>query len=144
MTPYVLGFMFNESRDHVVLLEKNRPNWQAGCLNGLGGKIEKNESPWMAMVREYQEEAGVLTDMNHWTHYCDLIGDDYTVFIFSCFNQEYLQASRTKEDESVMVFSVDEISHRRCVSNVPWLVHLALDENYSKPFQVTANYCKKD
>lgn len=27
---YVVGFMLDESREHVVLIEKNRPAWQAG------------------------------------------------------------------------------------------------------------------
>jgi 8-oxo-dGTP diphosphatase len=136
--------MFDEVGDQVVLIQKNKPSWQADCLNGLGGKIEKNESPWMAMVREYQEEAGVLTDMNHWTHYCDLIGDDYMVYVFWCKNDEYFKTSMTKESEKVCKVSISAFSCYTFVSNVRWLVHLALDENYGKPFQVTANYCKKD
>ena len=43
----------------VVLTHKNRPAWQAGKLNGVGGKIELLESPVAAMVREF--ELGLAT-----------------------------------------------------------------------------------
>jgi len=34
---YVLGFCFGPSLTTVVLIKKNRPAWQAGRLNGVGG-----------------------------------------------------------------------------------------------------------
>lgn len=144
MTNYVLGFMFNETCDQVILIEKAKPSWQAGCLNGLGGKIEDGEtSQWTAMVREYQEEAGVVTRESDWKHYCDLVGEDYMVFVFSCFSDKYFEASITNETERVYRVPVDKLSHNSLVSNVTWLIHLALDENYGEPFRVFVNYVKK-
>jgi 8-oxo-dGTP diphosphatase len=58
MTEYVLGFAF-DSNEEVVLIRKNKPDWQRGLLNGVGGKIEENESSYAAMVREFHEETGV-------------------------------------------------------------------------------------
>jgi 8-oxo-dGTP diphosphatase len=55
---YVCGFLFNTSRRGVVLIEKQKPAWQKGKLNGVGGKIENGEVPSDAMVREFKEEAG--------------------------------------------------------------------------------------
>jgi 8-oxo-dGTP diphosphatase len=58
VTSYVLGFCFNVQLDKVVLIRKSRPEWQRGRLNGVGGKIKKNETPLQAMQREFREEAG--------------------------------------------------------------------------------------
>jgi len=53
---YVLGFMFDRDYAEVALILKNRPAWQAGKWNGIGGKIEGDETPHAAMVREFTEE----------------------------------------------------------------------------------------
>lgn len=56
MRRYVLGFVFDSGYHNVLLICKDRPSWQAGRLNGLGGKIEEGESPARAMERELREE----------------------------------------------------------------------------------------
>lgn len=53
---YVCGF-YVASDNHVLLLEKVKPEWQKGKLNGVGGKIEPEETVHDAMVREFLEEA---------------------------------------------------------------------------------------
>jgi 8-oxo-dGTP pyrophosphatase MutT (NUDIX family) len=53
---YVLGFVFDHDYHHVLLIEKRRPEWMMGRLNGLGGKIAEGESPAEAMERELREE----------------------------------------------------------------------------------------
>lgn len=69
---YVLGFMFNKHKTQVVLINKLKPEWQKGLLNGLGGKIEPdevNKSSKFAMSREFQEETGVQTDPEKWQEF---------------------------------------------------------------------------
>src|SRR5690349_13991679 len=41
---YALGFLF-DGTGRVVLIRKRRPAWQAGLLNGVGGKVEPGEAP---------------------------------------------------------------------------------------------------
>lgn len=60
MKRYVLGFVFDRRYNNVLLIEKARPNWQAGKLNGLGGKVAEGESPAAAMVRELREETNQM------------------------------------------------------------------------------------
>ena len=55
----VVGFMFSVLKSSVVLIKKERPKWQEGKLNGVGGKVEKGESPFDAMKREFLEETGL-------------------------------------------------------------------------------------
>lgn len=66
MTKYVLGFIFDSYAEKVLLIEKQRPNWQAGKLNGIGGKIESGEKSTAAMVREAFEECHLFSKVGDW------------------------------------------------------------------------------
>jgi 8-oxo-dGTP pyrophosphatase MutT (NUDIX family) len=72
---YVAGFMFDVANKQVALIRKTKPAWQAGKLNGIGGKIEDGESPEAAMVREFLEETGCNTDRDDWSHFASLSED---------------------------------------------------------------------
>jgi 8-oxo-dGTP diphosphatase len=45
MNKYVVGFLFNSDTNKVCLIKKNRPQWQKGRLNGVGGHIEDGKAP---------------------------------------------------------------------------------------------------
>jgi 8-oxo-dGTP diphosphatase len=62
MKNYVVGFMFCKEVDKIVLIKKNRPQWQKDQWNGVGGHIESYEKPMDAMIREFREESGVNCD----------------------------------------------------------------------------------
>ena len=36
---YSVGFLFNDTKTKVCLIKKNRPTWQEGFLNGVGGHL---------------------------------------------------------------------------------------------------------
>lgn len=61
---YVMGFFITPHG--VMLIRKISPPAWAGKANGLGGKIRPNEAPVAAMVREFQEESGLLTIEAEW------------------------------------------------------------------------------
>ena len=67
MKSYCLGFNFVHGRKGVLLIEKTRPEWQKGYWNGLGGKIDRYENSHEAMVREFSEESGCITDILEWS-----------------------------------------------------------------------------
>lgn len=58
---YVLVYAraINRNFTDVLLVLKDRPPWQAGMLNLVGGKIEEGETPVEAALRELKEEAGL-------------------------------------------------------------------------------------
>lgn len=58
MILYTIGLIFSADLETVYLIRKKSPDWQAGKLNGVGGKLEKNETPLSCMEREAMEEAG--------------------------------------------------------------------------------------
>ena len=123
MTRYVLGFAFDDAGDNVVLIQKTKPAWQAGKWNGLGGKIEAEEAPLVAMVREFYEEAGVITLPDNWTWLGDMRGPDWEVILYYTFNTFIRAFVTTKTEEKVCTFSVQSLPET--ISNVPWLIAAA-------------------
>jgi 8-oxo-dGTP pyrophosphatase MutT (NUDIX family) len=64
--------------DYLLLIHKQKPEWQKGRLNLVGGKIEEGEDPIAAAVRELKEEAGF--DPIGEPLLCGaIIGEDWTV-----------------------------------------------------------------
>lgn len=125
ITHYVLGFMFSECKRNVVLIEKNRPEWQAGLLNGVGGHVEDfDESSHAALVREFEEETGVLQPT--WTHYAHLGSPDkFSMDVYySTGNTDRVQ---TMTDERITTKLLTRLPYCKIVSNLYWLIPLALD-----------------
>lgn len=121
---YVVGFCFDPTLLHVVLVRKNRPDWQAGRLNGVGGHVEEDETPEDAMNREFSEEAGVA-DLD-WMKFGTLVGSGWTVHLF-CARDERYNTVRTMTDEPIGIYQAFEIPWMTAVSNLRWLVPLAHD-----------------
>lgn len=125
MKEYVAGFLFSTDRSQVVLVCKNRPDWQAGKLNGVGGMIESGESPRSAMVREFKEETGADVGLDHWDCFCKLRVGDCVVWFYRAFKDEVVE---TVTDELVRWYDVRLLSTYETVSNVAWLVPMALSD----------------
>ena len=123
---YVLGFMFSPDGNEVVLVKKNRPAGQNGRLNGVGGKVNSGEGYFEAMVREFEEEAGVHEE--NWTHYADMNGVDWNCRVFYSFSEKYLDA-QTMTDEPIVVENVEYVNRldsSEAISNIKWLMNLAI------------------
>lgn len=65
MKRYALGFCFVPGGG-CILIEKRKPDWQKGLVNGLGGHVEEGENSYVAMAREFEEEAGIETNRQNW------------------------------------------------------------------------------
>lgn len=130
MKEYVLGFLFSYGFEDVVLILKNRPQWQAGKMNGLGGGIENTDSsPVSAMQREFKEECGA--DIDNWHKFAIMEGPNWRVYCFAAFRPTvFLKENvQTTTDEGVGIESV-QLLHEPAFSaellpNVPWLCAMA-------------------
>lgn len=120
-THWVVGFLFNTSNE-VALVRKTHPAWQAGKLNGVGGKIGQGESPADAMCREFVEEAGAR--VSDWREFALLKGQDGQVHFFAAHG-DYGIASPT--DEKVGWYKISDLRNLPIIENLEWLVPLALD-----------------
>lgn len=127
MQHYVLGFAFSEDASRVAFIRKNRPAWQAGKLNGVGGKLETGETPVGAMRREFWEESGVDVPEDQWRHFAMLSGVDFCVWCFVTRAAD-LEAVHSATDEPLEVHYVTADRWQfQSISNLPALVHTALD-----------------
>ncbi|KKN15175.1 hypothetical protein LCGC14_0988640 [marine sediment metagenome] len=133
---YVIGFLFRS--DEVALIQKNRPDWQIGKLNGIGGHIEQGETPLEAMKREFNEEAGELIDK--WEHFCTMNYPEADIYCFRLFGEYKIES---KTDEVVSWYSIKDIPDN-VIPNLHWLIPLAhYDDDYLiqvtiKPDQISA------
>ena len=127
MKEYVLGFAFNEERTKVVLIGKKRPEYQAGKLNGVGGKLEPAEFACDAMLREFKEETGIQTTHTEWNKVCIISHRDYKIHVYSLFDDWVFNEAHTTTDEEIMKFNVWDIGLHSCMNYMKWLIPMILD-----------------
>src|SRR5688572_22991595 len=127
---YVCGFLFSPDGSRVLLIRKRRPAWQAGKLNGLGGKIEPGETAIDAMRREFREEAGV--DVAEWEHVLTLSGADdggsgrgWAGHFFRAFGD--LSGVRALTDEALEIHPTRSLPPDT-IPNLRWMIPLMLDD----------------
>lgn len=125
MQYYCLGFIFDANRDINLMIEKNRPKWQEGLHNGIGGKVENGENPIDAMVRECKEETGLEIPDEKWKYAGRLIGHGWKCNIYLTVYHDIHEA-RSMESEKVKALSTRELILGRIdtVSHSPALIQL--------------------
>jgi 8-oxo-dGTP pyrophosphatase MutT (NUDIX family) len=137
-TCYVLGFAFNNKGSQVLLMLKKRPDWQVDCYNGIGGRIEEGETPVAAMVREFEEEAGVKTTPDQWKEFAFSHGPEFKIHIFSLFSTKVFESSKTMTDEVLYRFPAD-ILPATAIPNLHWLIPMARDINRNGYYEFKAD-----
>lgn len=143
MQEYTVGFLFGSFGDEVVLIKKNRPDWQRGKLNGVGGKVEPGEDPAVGMKREFFEETGI--QYAEWERFATIEGssgptkacrcgaqlcreheEPWKIYFYKAFDTIAFNAADTLTDELVVKTAVKEIPLLETVAHLKWLVPMAL------------------
>lgn len=124
MHEYACGFLFSADRSRVLLIRKNRPEWQAGKLNGLGGKVEAGETPLDAMRREFREEAGML--VNDWQEVIVLTAPDWRAHFFRAFGD--VDSAVAMTDEPLEIAKLPALPEG-LIPNLYWMIPLLLDDD---------------
>ena len=130
---YVVGFAFTKDLKRVLLINKNKPEWQKGLLNGVGGKIEGKETPLEAMRREAIEEVGIDVD---WQEKGCMLGTNndskpFECWIFYAYDDkviEYIQL----ESETPSLYRVNRIEDLKTVANLKFLVPFGICKDHSQ------------
>lgn len=128
MTSYCLGFAFTDHDNFVVLIRKNKPAWQKGLLNGVGGKVEETDgSPRYAMVREFAEETGLVTHSDLWVPFTEMRYDGVRVHCFATRLPRENESFSQMTDEQVGLYSIIDVrNHPKIIPNLRWLIPMAL------------------
>jgi len=149
VTRYVLGFCYNAEAscretqigtsgfEMVLLIRKNKPNWQRGKLNGVGGKIEKGEHSRQAMTREFQEETGVVINPKKWSYFACMKGNGFEVHCFAIADKQAFSEAQTIADEKIERHSVLWVaSSTEVIPNLKFLVPMGADALYDPNFSL--------
>jgi 8-oxo-dGTP diphosphatase len=119
---YVVGFYFDGSV--VFLIRKNRPEWQTGKLNGIGGHIEPMEKSVEAMRREFREETGVDISEDRWHNFAIYRGQGWEVHFYTSDRKDEDPAVRTVTDETVGPVWYQDLP-KTVIPNLHWLIPMA-------------------
>lgn len=133
MKHYVAALLLDTNYEQVLLIRKSHPQWMAGKLNGIGGHIESNESPLIAMQREFNEETGLINP--DWRLFATLEGkeDGRETFRIHWFTATITRTDEWRaaapSDEPVnwyYVHTVDAYSNTISMPNLKWLIEMAI------------------
>lgn len=124
---YVVGFAIDGTQ-RVALIRKNRPEWQAGRLNGIGGHVEPGETAWAAMCREWCEETGQPTPAN-WQEFVVMDFPGARIHFYRALGLApgWLDGCRSTTDEEVVVHPLASLAMApaHLLPNLSWLLPLA-------------------
>lgn len=125
MQRYVAGFLFFQNS--VLLVEKLKPGWQHGLLNGIGGKVNNGEFDQTAQIREFKEETGI--EVPDWKHFATERGRDYSVSFFRAEISMEPSYERSENDvgEKLHWVELKILPAMAVVGNLRWLIPMALD-----------------
>lgn len=133
MKRYVLGFAFDMKEKSLLLLAKNRPDWQRGHLNGVGGHIESGETPNDAMTREWAEE--IFSDLAEWRLFARLSGDGWECYCYRATIELFNVSS--VEDENCLIVKLSKPLPSNIMPNLSWLIPMAQMRNrHDWPFEI--------
>ncbi|HHT69298.1 MAG TPA: 8-oxo-dGTP diphosphatase [Firmicutes bacterium] len=104
MLKYNLCYIIMDSK--ILLLNRDYPGWM-GCWNGVGGKLEPNESPRGSMIREIREETGISSVDLHFKGLKTWSRDDGSGFgglylYIGYVSEDCLYATPKRTDEGIL------------------------------------------
>ena len=140
MKTHTLGFIFNSNFSKVLLVEKQRPDWQKGKLNGIGGKIESGEESLDCIVREVWEETGLKTKKEDWIYLGKMESSGWLVDIYTSLHHGELGDASTITDEKIDWFDPKNLPEK-VLTNIHWLVPLAIDKLKHNEFKLCSVHC---
>lgn len=134
---YVVGFAFNEDKTKLLLIQKTKPDWQAGQLNGIGGKIELYDlTPYEAMTREFSEESNLKTINEDWHLFGKITSSNFELYCFvGFFEQKFLETYKNLTEEEIFFIDVKDLYKNEfngCIPNLKWLIPLCSEPNALK------------
>lgn len=136
MQHYTIGALFNFDLTMVLLIQKNKPEWQRGKYNLPGGKVEpiyeeqreRLESPEECIEREMFEESELIILEEDWKYVGiikNISKDGYRVHLLTHrLPTNDLPTTIQNTPEPTNWFPISNMPSNR-ISNLSWLIHFA-------------------
>lgn len=124
---YVAGFVFRKHGTEVALIRKAKPAYMAGCLNGIGGAVERGEKAVDAQVRETAEESGLQIPAGEWMHYAQKLTNrgDLIDFFGAQHDLRRHGILTSLTSEPVDWYPLDRLAELKTFSNLAYLIPMA-------------------
>lgn len=133
MKEYTLGFYFSADLKKVLLIKKNKPEWQAGRWNGVGGQVESKKDTKNigalqnnCMVREFEEETGIFTGLTEWNEFALLRYSEWNVYVYYTIYRRGHAKPESITGEKVFWYDLSKNS-KKLLPNLSWLIPMALE-----------------
>ena len=97
-------------------------------LNGIGGKLESDETPFDAMNREFKEETDCHIDGDKWNRFVILEGNDWVVHFFYTYSDKIYDL-KSMEEEQLEIHNVSDIVSLNTIPNLNFLIPMSLYSN---------------
>lgn len=128
MNKYCLGVIFSNDLSRVFLLRRDHPEWQAGRLNGFGGKLLPGELSRDSMRREAMEEAGYEGE---WKRLGRMYGEppSFNCVIFFSVMTKDTPAPAARESQAVEEIPVADLAafESQMIPPLSLIIRAALD-----------------
>lgn len=121
---YSLAFIFNKDHSKVLLMMKNRPEWQKGRVNGIGGKFEEGETGLQCVAREIEEETALVIPHKEWIYIGKMKFSYGLAEVFTTTYESPESDARQTTDEAIGWFPVDALPNN-CIENLLVLIPFA-------------------
>lgn len=135
MVQCTVGFIFDPTLTQVLLVHKTKPAWQAGKLNGPGGKVEPGESFLDCMVRECTEETCLTIAAEDWAHTATVHEPTGCVQFYAAVYSGALTDAAQGDNEAVEWCMVDALPDT-VIPNLRFLIPAAREKLRGDGFDV--------
>ncbi len=133
---FTMGIIFSNDCNNVYLLRKDHPEFQAGLLNGVGGKLEPGETYADCMAREAKEEGSYTGSFNHLG---SMRGNtegwrEYQCEVFYSVMDKKTKEPKTTEKEPIEMHPVADLPAltAQMVPHLPMLIMASLAHHTAK------------
>ena len=129
MHRYTLGFI---RRNHEILLVNREKSPWKGAWNGVGGKIDENESALLCIQREIEEETGIIVSLNQITDKGVLtwntfgaLGQGLYIFLID-LPKDFIYETPKKVDEGILDWKkiewFNDFDNEGVADNIPYFL----------------------
>lgn len=128
--------VFAVRNDMVLLVWKNHPDWQAGRLNGIGGRADDGETALECADREFYEETGLSAmDLQEF----HILEDEQVIvhFFRTTISPHWYAPPTNDRGETLDWFSIHPtaigcpwIDPSRSIDNLCWLIPMAFSDRF--------------